>query len=57
MIQAPLRMLRGVERQVKLYDEQRPGDAGLPRAFLDGAQILIANGDLACARVFFEEGC
>lgn len=49
MIQAALQMLRGVEIQVKLYDEQGPGDAELPRAFLDAAQSLIANGDLARA--------
>lgn len=42
-------MLRGVKRQVKLYDELGPWDAGLPGAFLDAAQILIANGDLARA--------
>ena len=31
-----------------------PNDVGLPRAFLDGAQIAIANGDLAKARILTE---
>ncbi|MCJ1269911.1 hypothetical protein MMC22_009804 [Lobaria immixta] len=39
---------------VRLYNEQGPDDAGLPRAFLDAAQIAIANGDLARGRIFAE---
>ncbi|KAL9008300.1 MAG: hypothetical protein Q9173_006558 [Seirophora scorigena] len=51
---SPLRFLRNVNEQVRLYNEQRPDDAGLPRAFLDAAQIAIANGDLARRRIFAE---
>ncbi|KFY53223.1 hypothetical protein V496_07798 [Pseudogymnoascus sp. VKM F-4515 (FW-2607)] len=51
----PLQKLRHVDRQVTLYNEQGPNDAGLPRAFLDAAQIAVANGDLARARIFTEK--
>lgn len=51
----PLQKLRHVDRQVTLYNEQGPNDAGLPRAFLDAAQIAVANGDLARARIFAEK--
>ncbi len=51
---APLRILRYVDQQIRLYNEQGPDDAGLPRAFLDAAQIATANGDLARARIFAE---
>lgn len=51
---APLRMLRYVDQQICLYNKQGPDDVGLPRAFLDAAQIAIANGDLARARIFAE---
>jgi hypothetical protein len=50
----PLRTLRYVDQQVRLYNEQGPDDVGLPRAFLDAAQIAIANGDLARGRIFIE---
>ncbi|KAF9767899.1 hypothetical protein IL306_014868 [Fusarium sp. DS 682] len=50
----PKRILRYVDRQVQLYNEQGPDDAGLPRAFFDAAQIVAAHGDLARARVFTE---
>ena len=52
ILSSPLRTLRYVDKQVRLYNEQGPGDAGLPRAFLDAAQIAIANGDLARGRIF-----
>ncbi|KAI4114452.1 MAG: hypothetical protein LQ345_004763 [Seirophora villosa] len=51
---SPLRFLRYVDEQVRLYNEQGPDDTGLPRAFLDAAQIAIANGDLARGRIFAE---
>ncbi|KAL9127121.1 MAG: hypothetical protein Q9217_003947 [Psora testacea] len=51
---SPLRSLRYVDQQVRLYNEQGPDDAGLPRAFFDAAQISIANGDLARGRIFAE---
>ncbi|WZH45890.1 SET domain-containing protein [Fusarium acuminatum] len=50
----PKRILRYVDRQVQVYNEQGPDDAGLPRAFFDAAQITAAHGDLARARVFTE---
>ncbi|KAF1842000.1 uncharacterized protein K460DRAFT_370009 [Cucurbitaria berberidis CBS 394.84] len=49
-----LRTLRYVDERVRLYNEQGPGNSGLPRAFLDAAQITIANGDLARGRIFAE---
>lgn len=49
---APLRRLRYVDQQIQLYNKQGPDDNGLPRAFIDAAQICVANGDLARARVF-----
>ncbi|KAK7888373.1 hypothetical protein LTR67_008719 [Exophiala xenobiotica] len=48
----PLRILRYVDQQICLYNKQGPNDVGLPRAYLDAAQIVIANGDLARARIF-----
>jgi len=54
ILSSPLRILRYVDQQVHLYNEQGPGDSGLPRAFLDAAQIAIANGDLARGRIFAE---
>jgi hypothetical protein len=50
----PLQTLRYVDEQVRLYNEIGPYDTGLPRAFLDAAQISIANGDLARGRIFME---
>ncbi|KAH7069550.1 hypothetical protein BKA63DRAFT_493796 [Paraphoma chrysanthemicola] len=47
-----LRTLRYADERVRLCNEQRPGDPGLPRAYLDAAQIAIANGDLARGRIF-----
>ncbi|KAH8812463.1 hypothetical protein F5884DRAFT_310434 [Xylogone sp. PMI_703] len=54
IVQATLKMLGYVDQQIRLYNEQGPNDAGLPRAFLDAAQIAIANGDLARARILAE---
>ncbi|KAF4629215.1 hypothetical protein G7Y89_g8932 [Cudoniella acicularis] len=54
ILSSPLRILRYVDQQVRLYNEQRPGHLGLPRAFLDAAQIAIANGDLARGHTFAE---
>jgi hypothetical protein len=54
IVSAPLRILRYVDRQVHLYNKQGPDDVGLPRAYLDAAQIAIANGDLARGRIFVE---
>ncbi|RDL41599.1 uncharacterized protein BP5553_01578 [Venustampulla echinocandica] len=45
IMSAPLRILRYVDEQIRLYHEQGPNDPGLPRAFSDAAQIAIANGD------------
>jgi hypothetical protein len=46
--------LRLVEEQVRLYNEQGPGDIGLPRAYLDAAQVVVPNGDSARGRVFLQ---
>jgi hypothetical protein len=54
ILSIPLRTLRYVDQQVRLYNEQGPEDVGLPRAFLDASQIAIANGDLARGRIFME---
>lgn len=54
ILSSPIRTLRYVDQQVQLYNEQGPDDVGLPRAFLDAAQIAIANGDLARGRTFAE---
>jgi hypothetical protein len=49
-----LRTLRYADERVRLYNEQGPGDSGLPRVYLDAAQTAIANGDLARGRIFAE---
>ncbi|KAF2788843.1 hypothetical protein K505DRAFT_420843 [Melanomma pulvis-pyrius CBS 109.77] len=49
-----LRTLRFVDERIRLYNEQNPDRSGLPRAYLDAAQIAIANGDLARGRIFAE---
>jgi hypothetical protein len=54
ILSTPLRTLRYVDQQVRLYNDQGPEDVGLPRAFLDAAQIAIANGDLARGRIFIK---
>ncbi|KAF5875110.1 putative set domain-containing protein 5 protein [Botrytis fragariae] len=55
ILSVPLLKLRYVDQQVRLYNELGPNDTGLPRAFYDAAQICIANGDLARARIFVEK--
>jgi hypothetical protein len=50
----PLRIFRYIDQQIQLYNEHGPDDNGLPRAFMDAAQVAIANGDLARARIFVE---
>ncbi|ELR04589.1 hypothetical protein GMDG_06871 [Pseudogymnoascus destructans 20631-21] len=52
ILSAPLRKLRYVDQQIRLYNELGPNDNGLPRAFIDAAQIAITHGDLARARIF-----
>jgi hypothetical protein len=47
-----LRTLRYAEERVRLYEEQRPGDPGLSRTYMDAAQVAIAKGDLARGRIF-----
>lgn len=54
ILSTPLLILRYVDQQIRLYNEQGPNDNGLPRAFIDGAQIAITHGDLARARIFAE---
>lgn len=54
ILSSPLRILRYVDQQVRLYNQQGPHYSGLSRAFLDAAQIAIANGDLARGRIFAE---
>lgn len=49
-----LETLRHVDHLVQLYNKQGSDDVGLPRAYLDAAQIAISNGDLARRRVFLE---
>ncbi|KAF2682896.1 hypothetical protein K458DRAFT_443613 [Lentithecium fluviatile CBS 122367] len=53
-LSSPLRILGYVEQQIRLYNEHTPGDVGLTRAYLEAAQIFIANGDLARGRIFTE---
>lgn len=54
ILSTPLLILRYVDQQIRLYNEQGPHDTGLPRAFIDAAQIAITHGDLARARIFVE---
>jgi hypothetical protein len=51
---SPARILRYVDGQVRLYNDQGPDNVDLPRAFFDAAQIAIANSDLAKGRIFIE---
>ncbi|TGO51181.1 hypothetical protein BCON_0167g00030 [Botryotinia convoluta] len=55
ILSVPLLKLRYVDQQVRLYNELGPNDTGLPSAFYDAAQIPIANGDLARARIFVQK--
>jgi len=54
ILSSPLRTLYYVDQLVRLYNERRLGHLGLPQAFLDAAQIAIANGDLVRGRIFAE---
>jgi hypothetical protein len=47
--------LRYVDELVRLYNEYKPGNSSLPRAYFDAAQVAIANGDLARGRIFAEK--
>jgi hypothetical protein len=49
-----LRTLRYFDQQVHLYNEQGRDDIGLAQAFVNAAQIAIANSDLARGRIFAE---
>ncbi|KAL5407035.1 hypothetical protein PMIN04_011845 [Paraphaeosphaeria minitans] len=51
---SPLRTLRYFDQQVRLYNEQGREDVGFAQAFVDAAQLVIANSDLARGRVFAE---
>jgi hypothetical protein len=41
------RTLSFADETVRLLTEHQPRHSGLPRAYLDAAQICVANGDLA----------
>ena len=51
---SPLQTLRYFDQQVRLYNEQGRDDVGLAQAFVNAAQIAIANGHLARGRIFAE---
>ncbi|KAI0203282.1 hypothetical protein F4808DRAFT_467377 [Astrocystis sublimbata] len=53
-LSSPLKILQYVDEQIRLYNEQGPNDSGLPRAYFDAAQIVLAHGDLARGRIFAE---
>lgn len=50
-----LQILRYVDQQVQLYEQHGPGYAGLPRAFLDAAQMIVAHGEWARGKILREE--
>jgi hypothetical protein len=54
LMSQPLKMLRFIDRQVCLYNEHGPHDIGLPRAYIDAAQLVIAHNDLARGKAFIE---
>jgi hypothetical protein len=54
ILSSPLQKLHYADQRVRLYNEQGPGDSGLPRVFLDAAQIAIMHGDLARGRILME---
>jgi hypothetical protein len=51
-MQFSLQTLRYADERICLYNQQGPGDAGLPRAYWDAAQIAVANGDMARGSIF-----
>ncbi|ORY09142.1 hypothetical protein BCR34DRAFT_589506 [Clohesyomyces aquaticus] len=56
LVSSARRMLSYVDEQVRLFNarETTPDEVGLARAYPDAFQIVIANGDLARARIFAE---
>ena len=48
---SPLRTLRYFNQQVCLYNEQGREDVGFAQAFVDAAQLVIANSDLVRGRI------
>jgi hypothetical protein len=50
----PDRVLRYVDERIQLYNRQGPDNPSLPMAYLDAAQIAIANSDFARGRIFAE---
>jgi hypothetical protein len=51
---SPLRTLCYFDQQVRLYNEQGREDVGFAQAFVNAAQLAIANSDLARRRIFAE---
>jgi hypothetical protein len=51
---SPLRALGYFDHQVRLYNEQGRDDVGLAHAFVNAAQIAIANSDLVRGHIFAE---
>ncbi|KAI0858172.1 hypothetical protein F4860DRAFT_486977 [Xylaria cubensis] len=51
---SPLRTLRYFDQQVHLYRDQGREDVGFAQAFVNAAQLAIANSDLARGRIFAE---
>ncbi|KAI0914716.1 heterokaryon incompatibility protein-domain-containing protein [Ustulina deusta] len=51
---SPLRTLRYLDQQVHLYRDQGREDVGFAQAFVNAAQLAIANSDLARGRIFAE---
>jgi hypothetical protein len=49
-----LRTLSYFDQQVHLYNEQGREDVGFAQAFVNTAQLVIANSDLARGRIFAE---
>jgi Heterokaryon incompatibility protein (HET)/SET domain len=54
LLVSPLRTLHYFDQQVRLYNEQGREDVGFAQAFVNAAQLVIANSDLARGRVFAE---
>ncbi|KAK2053463.1 hypothetical protein LY76DRAFT_274506 [Colletotrichum caudatum] len=51
LVVSPIRTLRYLDQQVRLYNEQGREDVGFAQAFANAAQLVIANSDLARGRV------
>ncbi|KAI0551613.1 heterokaryon incompatibility protein-domain-containing protein [Xylaria curta] len=54
LLVSPLRTLRYFDQQVHLYRDQGREDVGFAQAFVNAAQLAIANSDLARGRIFAE---